>query len=159
MKSKKRQGFTLIELIVVILLVAIISIGVASLLNQGFQAYSSGKNLINADWETRVALERMSREIRSIPSTNSIITAQPGVFNFIDNYGNNIAYQLSSTQLMRNSQVLADSVQNLAFTYYANNGTAVTDVNLTNYIGVSVTINYQGTSSTFSTTIFPWWQR
>ena len=58
-KLKKLRGFTLIELILVIIIVSIIVAGSSNLLAQGFKAYAAAKDVINTNSQDIIALERI----------------------------------------------------------------------------------------------------
>lgn len=133
--TKKVNGFTLLEMVIAIVIAAIVMTGASYLLVQGFRGYYLGRDAIATDWQARIAMERMTRDMRAIRSTNDIATAGTSVFTFNDVSGNNITYQLSGTQLVRilnstTTNVLATNVTSLSFTYYDVNGIALTSLPL-----------------------------
>ena len=76
MKLIKRQiGFSLVELIVVITILAVLSATTLSMIQSGFRAYFTQRNLSNANWQARLALSRMTRDLRDLPSANNMTTA------------------------------------------------------------------------------------
>lgn len=156
MTKGNTQGFTLIELIIVIVITGIIIAGSSSLLLNGVNAYIAGKADINASWQANVAIERMTRDLRAISSAANIITAASNEFAIRDINGTTIDYKVVNSQLLRNTQVLANNVQSVAFTYYDANGTVTASVSAIRYVGVSLNIIYEKVTTNFSTMVALW---
>lgn len=167
MKSRKFNsyhsfGFTLVELIVVIVIVSALAAGSALLLAQGFQAYTVAQNTINLQTLGRTALEIMGRDLRAIRSPADIITATPNSINFIDVINRNIFYQVSNGQLQRqigtsgSFQTLVNNVQNITMSYYDATGTATTQNTSIRYIVIDLTIKINNISFTLSEGVYPW---
>src|SRR5437899_1392901 len=66
------RGFTLAELLVVVALLGLIMAGVATLQQQGQQAYLMGAARVDAQQNARVALTLMSRELRAACTLSSL---------------------------------------------------------------------------------------
>lgn len=142
-----QRGFTLAELLVAIAIVGLVMLGLLTLLQSGNESYLTGSNQIEAQAAARVALERMSQEIRQAG-----INPQGGPFNpivgagacpgntpptatafMIQGDGNGdgviggtecVLYQLNGTNLQRQDfsvdaapQTIIGGVQALTFTY------------------------------------------
>jgi prepilin-type N-terminal cleavage/methylation domain-containing protein len=135
----KKSGFSLIELIVVILILSIVAAMGSRLIQAGFSDYFTNENVTNANTQARLAFERMTRDIHAIRSSADISTATTSQLTFTDINGNSVSYQLTGTQLMRNNQVLADGINSLAFAYLDRN--AATTATLSNIRYVTVTLN------------------
>lgn len=156
MAKGNTDGFTLIELIIVIAITGIIIAGSSSLLLNGVNAYIAGKADINASWQANVAIERMTRDLRAVSSTANIITATGSEFAITDINGVTIDYKVVSNQLLRNAQVLANNVQSVAFTYYDANGVVTASASAIRYVDVSLNIIYEKVTTNFSTMVALW---
>jgi len=66
----------------------------------------------------RMALMRMSREIRQIRNSTSVFYANSTRFRFGDVNDVNIDYNFSVSNLTRNTDIQASGVRNVTFTYY-----------------------------------------
>ena len=125
----RKNGFTLIELVVVISVVGIISTIVGSMLLGTIKAWTFKFNRNDILWDSRLAIDRMTREIRTIRNTTSVTTASSSQFRFIDAGNNDITYSMSSTNLNRTengaANLLAENVSSLVFTYYDTNGNTI----------------------------------
>jgi prepilin-type N-terminal cleavage/methylation domain-containing protein len=155
-----QNGFTLIEFIIVIMLVSIIASVSSTLLSQGFTGYSNNKNINNADWQARTAIERMQRDLRAIRSPIAIVTATATQLVFVNYQGNTISYFLDNNSLMRQTnnnpmQVLADGVQSLTFNYLDSNGAATSTPNDICYISINLNIVLNKTKYTIATAVYP----
>ena len=135
----KHKGFSLLELIIVMVILSIVAAMGSRIIQAGFNSYFTNENVTTANVQARLALERMTRDIHAINSQASITTASASQLVFTDVNGVSITYQKTGTQLMRNAQVLSDGVNSLSFSYLDRNA-AVTAV-LTNIRYVTVTLN------------------
>ena len=134
---QNQRGFTLAELLVAVAVIGLVMAGVFVVQRGGQQAYLLGSNRVETQQNARVALDLMTRELRSarsittIPSTgctNMVCTD----LTFVDQNGNSIQYCWSSSQtncvssgqrtyLVRNDgtyTVLIGGAQSLAMTSY-----------------------------------------
>ena len=68
---RKSAGFTLIELITVMTMLAILAVGIAPLIRNSFDAYNSVTDGAAAQSQLQYASERISRELREINVTSS----------------------------------------------------------------------------------------
>ncbi len=154
--KKARAGFTLIELVIVIIITGIIIVIASRFLAVGLTSYRNASNLNGSYRNVQLAMERMSRDFRSVPAVSNISTATASTFTFTNSGGTSISYSLSGSNLMRNSQALASHVSALTFTYYTSAGSTTSTISAIRYIGVSVTFSGGGIQSmTVTTTVFP----
>lgn len=149
-KLKKFHGFTLIELILVIIIVSIIVAGSNNLLAQGFRAYVAAKDVINTNSQDIIALESITRDLRAIRSHNDITTATNTSITFYDTANNMVTYQLDGSTLQRNLQPLADNLPNFSFTYTDANGTPTKE--LANICYIKINLGPQKPE----TVVYPW---
>lgn len=153
----KHQGFTLIELLLVIVVTGIVSVIAGRIIMAEFSGIVTSTNSINATSQARIGFDRMTRELRSIASVNSLLSTSTATqIVFIDADNNTITYSRSGSTLLRNSDVLADGIQNLSFIYYDKNGAIITPPPTTSTAYVKITITFTVQSSTFTatTTVF-----
>ena len=164
------SGFTLVEMVIVIVLVGIVFAIGGTLLRQMFNSYFSTTDISEADWQGKIAIERMTRELRAIRSytASDLDTTSGSQIRFMDFDGNGVCFYLSGTMLMRSSdgpsttcgatnpQPLADNVGSLAFTYWDDTGTAQTaTVTSVYYITAAITIAKGDYSGSFRANVWP----
>jgi prepilin-type N-terminal cleavage/methylation domain-containing protein len=160
----RQFGFTLVELIVVIVVLGIVASMGAIVIRDGMLGYLRGREMTSADWQGRLALERIARELRDVaPSAggvDNISAASCGStgFAFSDIRAAPVSYTLppGTSTLLRNGQPLADSVSGLRFYCLQSDGkTYTTTPSAVYYVTVSMVIATTNTSATYRTTIKP----
>ena len=122
----KQNGFSLIELVTVIVILGVIAGMSAALLSQGFNAYTNSANLADSNSQGQIAIQRMIRDLQLIRSAADITVASTSQLSYTDINNNTVSYALSGStlNLTKNgsTQALADGANSLTFTYYTNAG-------------------------------------
>ena len=115
---KNQKGFSLIEMMVVVLILGLIVLGLVTFFTGGVKSWVAGQSQLKAQREARQAIDRMVREIRegnSIEgdSNNTIIT-----INYLASFGkNSVTYSLLETTINRDGNPLINNVRILKFSY------------------------------------------
>jgi prepilin-type N-terminal cleavage/methylation domain-containing protein len=118
---RNQRGFSLAELLVVMAVLGLMLTGLFVVQKQGQDSYLMGASRVEAQQNGRVALELMTRELRSATSVTAVSSATD--MTFVDENGVTIEYQLSGTTLNRIaagvSTPLIGGVTTLTLTYYS----------------------------------------
>ncbi len=109
-----KKAYSLIEVIVVILLLAIVSVITIHYVVSASQLYASEIAQRKADNEAAAVVNRMRRETRLL---TRVITADAGEFAF-SNLTGAVAFRLSDTDITLNGNILARYVDTFALAYY-----------------------------------------
>ncbi|HHS12547.1 MAG TPA: prepilin-type N-terminal cleavage/methylation domain-containing protein [bacterium] len=126
--SKKKRmftdekGFTLMELVIVMVIVGIITVTTMPFIRTNVDSYISvrgGKDLLQS---TRIGFNRMLAEMRRIESPSDIDYGYNNEFQFDIPGTNNITYKYSGGQLLRENRVLIHGVQSMTFRYFRQDG-------------------------------------
>lgn len=165
------RGFTLAELIAVIILAGILFSFGSVLLGKVFSSYSLKQDVADSDWQAKVALERMARELRAVRSATAadLDIASLTQVRFVDTDGNGVCFYHNgaANRIMRsadgpatacgtnNPQPLADNITSLTFTYWDNTGAATAMVASVYYITPGITVVEDSYSASFRTTVRP----
>ena len=156
---RKQHGFTFIEMIIVMVIMGIILSMIVPVLTQGLNDFNTGENIFNANWQGRIAMERMSRDVLSVRSAADISTMTSTNFSFTDTGNNTISYALSGTTLTLtlngNTAILADGVQTLTFNYFDATGAATSSSATVHLIQVSINVIQNSVNYTLTTSIYP----
>jgi prepilin-type N-terminal cleavage/methylation domain-containing protein len=163
------RGFTLIEMVAVIIMTGIIFSFGSAMLGNVFSSYSLKRDVTDIDWQAKVALERMARELRAVrlAAAADLDIASATQIRFVDTDGNGVCFYRSGNRVMRsadgpatacgttNAQPLADNVTALTFTYWDNTGAATATVANVYYITVDLTVAEGNYSGQFRTNVRP----
>lgn len=123
------RGFTLAELLVMTAVIGLVMAGIFAVQQGGQQAYLLGSNRVETQQNARMALDLMTRELRSAASITTLNGSTD--ITFRDQCGNSVRYSLSGARLNRTGSTYPDcsngssataligGVQSLAMTYYS----------------------------------------
>lgn len=160
-RYSSQLGVSLIELIVVILLIGLLIAGSSNLLYQGFKSFFVTKDIINANWQASVAMERITRDLRSI-RTLSDISADANSFTITNPGNQSVSYQVTNGQLKRGDQSIANNVQSIVFSYYDKDSILLTppfnSSQLLNvrYVVITLIMQYDKLTHPVTTTVYLW---
>ncbi|MGH7431143.1 MAG: type II secretion system protein [Candidatus Methylomirabilales bacterium] len=119
------EGFSLIEIVVVCVLIGIIAAVIIPPLHQGVQSFAVTEARGDLTSQARQAATRMVRELRNIQkeadNTPNITAANAASITFVDVLDNTITFSLSGSTVQRNSNALVEQVSSVQFRYF--NGT------------------------------------
>ena len=133
---KNKRGFSLIEMMVVVIILGLIVLGLVIFFTGGTKSWVAGQSQLKAQREARQAMDRMVREIREGNNiiTGSDISITVNIPNFDDkgiitSY-NSVPYSLSGgITIKRDSVPLIDNVLKeddvAIFRYFESSGTEV----------------------------------
>ena len=127
---KGKEGFTLIEIVVVLVIVGVLAAILIEPFRQGIQSYLGIETRSDLTSEAREATTRIVREIRNIQKKANdkpnIASADATSITFVDNRGTTISFSLAGSTVLRDTNILADKVSSLEFRYFKGDNTALT---------------------------------
>jgi len=157
--SNDEAGFSLLELILVIVLVAIISGFIANLLFYEVNLYTHLVDMSSSSQITRNTLQMLARDLRHIAAPDSIHLADADSIRFDDIDDITISYKLNSNKVYRNGDLLQEQINDLTFQYFDDSGnvisTPVSDTGEIRSIAVTLIVNINAQSVTFESNIQP----
>ncbi len=134
---RDRSGYTLMELVIVILILGIVGALSVRLLSSTMSMYQTvmlRSRLVNAG---RSLSARLYREAKPIPFADSLLTADAKALEWKNNAGNTYQYTITGSQVTRtlnngSPKMLVEKVDytNSAFTFYDSTGAALTPLPL-----------------------------
>lgn len=156
-------GFTVIEIVVTLVVIGLVTAAAAPFLVSTFQAYVTGKDISETDWQARVATERMTRELRSIRSPADLTITSTSDIRFVDTDGNTIRYCAGAVggcpgatgELTRNAQPLAFGIGALTFSFLTNTGAPTASAASVYYVTVAFNATRNGVTKAYQFTVGP----
>ncbi|HEX2548916.1 MAG TPA: prepilin-type N-terminal cleavage/methylation domain-containing protein [Gammaproteobacteria bacterium] len=149
---KKYLGFSLLELILVMVVMGIVVAASSSSIMEGLENFTTSKNFDRLDWQANMAIEEIARKARTITRSASITTATATQFTFVDSTNTTQSYTLSGGKVLENSNILVENATNLTFTYYTKLGATTATISAIRFVKVSITVAIGSYSYTYTTT-------
>ncbi len=152
-RAPRQRGFSLVEVIVVIVVVGIIFSAGAMIMRHGFSAYFGGENITTQDWQSRLAFERMTRDLRDGYRNTDLATSGAtgdmainlSIYDSASATISNVTYARSGNNILqRNGVPLADNVTLLDFALLRSDGTVTLVTSEAFYIQASLTVSTVG---------------
>ncbi|MEE9613783.1 MAG: prepilin-type N-terminal cleavage/methylation domain-containing protein [Thermodesulfobacteriota bacterium] len=168
MIKRKDSGFTVIEIVMVIVLMAIIATVAAMIILQGARSFGDMDVRRELTAEGRLAIERMAREIRLVGCTTSGIACTPTgeitTYTDTDFAFENVNYETRRLQFTSGSlklteglteTVLADNVTGLDFDYLDTSDGDAASVGDVWSIRATLTLSKKGQTLNFRVRVHP----
>ena len=146
------RGWTLVELIMVMVIIGILAAFIGPVLLNAIKAYDRMQVTLNTYGKMRYAMERMAREIAAVrrlaadTTDFDVTTMTASMFTFFKEDGTQVTLALAGTDLnltyaATGTGLLADRVGALTFAYYRGDGVTVA-ANATElaFVEVSMTV-------------------
>lgn len=132
----RKAGFTLIELVLVIVLVGITAGSTAMLVLQGTRSYADLIDRKESLHNARLAIERISREVRQASSASTVSASRlrinGGLLEFYHDSATNTV-KIGGTSQPAEGRILADGISSLTFAM--DNSNDWVSINLTEASG------------------------
>src|SRR5258708_16989779 len=165
-------GWTMVELVVVIVILGSVAAIGTGLLSSIFRSYLATRDMTSSDGQARAAFERMTRELRQARSATAtdLDVASTAQVRFIDTDGNGVCFyrDAANNRLMRSADgpatacgttsapPLSDFVAGLLFPYYLNDGRPTPAPPTPGYDGTGhLDVHGHNVSDTLRATIHP----
>ena len=126
--TKNQKGFSLIEMMVVVVILGLIVLGLVTFFTGGAKSWVAGQSQLTAQRNARQAMDRMVREIREGENVktgsddDTIVVSIPALGSEL---ANDVTYSLSDTTIKRGTIPLIDNVLISGediFEYYDSSG-------------------------------------
>lgn len=134
----KTKGFTLVELVLTMTLISIVVVVTGLLMGRGLDAYRLVTQRTDAVHQARFAIVRIQKELEML---TDVTNAQVERIGFRDPNLNAVDFRLVGSTLYRGSEILAESVTRLAFTYYRDNGNETSSAPQVRRIHMEMTVD------------------
>lgn len=162
----RSQGFTLIEMIVVMIIISILGASMVPVLRQAVDAYSSVNSIATTLDKLRYASARLALEIRGMSSGSLTAMASNGLtFNVIDfvpaavtrtvtidQSGSSLRLKYSNPSTGGYVPVLTDQLDSVAFSYYDQDGNATAVMANVRYVEYTIALRATASGPVYSET-------
>lgn len=148
------KGFTLIEMIIVMVITGLIVSTASLMLSAGFTNYFTGVKVTALTNQATIAMARMTKELQQ---ANRFSTMNATNMTFTTTKGSTISYSWSSPILTRtgaSAQTLSDQVTNFSLTYYQSNFASTITLTAVRAVTIEMTLSNGSESVPVINTIF-----
>lgn len=121
--TKKQKGFSLIEMMVVVVILGLIVLGLVTFFTGGVRSWVAGQSQLTAQRNARQAMDQMVREIRETDYIEPNSTSSSIYFH--TPFDGSISYSLIIRDLKRGSNPIINNVQSLIFKYFDSTDTEI----------------------------------
>jgi prepilin-type N-terminal cleavage/methylation domain-containing protein len=142
----KFKGFTLIEVIISLVLLAVISVGLFQLLANTIAGFNFAKNSDATTEKVQLAFMRMAHEIANINTAKSYSVASNIITYYYNTASASTTIRLTAGNLQLDGNTLLDNVS--SFTAILNSSPSITITVVVNITNASTTVQ-----KTYTTTI------
>lgn len=153
---KISRGFTLIELVLVIVITSIIAGISGTVLYIGFKSYFVAQELNPMSSKAEIAIRYLSNELKSAYDFTSINTTS---MSFLKVDGTSVTYSLSGSVLSRSenggaSYPLTNQVSGLVFSYYDTSMAVTSSLTAVGAVTIQLTLQGSGSNITLINTVY-----
>lgn len=147
---KSLRGFTLVELIIVIVITALLASVAVIFMREGLESYNNGKPIIPIAGKTNIAVDNLLRELEGAESISAFAS---NTLTFVNQQGQSIIIALSGTNLMRtvngsSAQILCNNISALSFAGYDSIFSATAIAMTIRFVTVSITVTETANNTT-----------
>lgn len=156
----RARGFTLVEMVMVIIILSVLGALTAPMMLKGMEAYEGAHRSLRTLDKLRYATERLAREIRETDLNAgayviSMATAPPltftktdGVLVTVSSGGSNLNLGYSTPAV---SEVLTDELSSVAFAYFdADGSAAAVTARSVRYVEITLTLTNPANGQNYS---------
>lgn len=155
-KKIDKNGFTLIELMVVVVILGLITLGAVTFFSGGIRSWISGQFQLAAQRDARIALDRMVKEIREGDELDNNSDSDTIIINYNVLSEDTLTYSWPGTSgesLTRKSgtgpsAAFLDNVHSLSFVYLNKAGVEMTNESNASKILINLQVDLDGDAST-----------
>lgn len=141
--KRRNAGFSVFELIIVLLILALIVAGGSTLVVEGYRTFMNGQPIIAASGKVNVALDNLLREIKSM---QSMVAMGSSSISFVNQEGQTIAISYAGNTVSRSENggtayTVCNNITAFTISYFDSTLAATASLASIYFITVAMTYN------------------
>ena len=153
--SPRAGGFTLVEVLTVVLVTGIMGLGLGEVLIQGTRIQRQTSNSRLALYHLQQAGHSFTRDVREMGSRSSITAFGSKTFAFSRRDGGSVTYASSGSELLRNGEPACQYLSDWGISFWDAEGDAALNAADIRLVEIDLAVNISGESYSAVYAAFP----